>query len=153
MHQVPKRVGTARSYWLSVPGREIDWRAYANKLVFCFGCGRFSLPGKGGKPPKRWTTLYQPHGDAPPGLLVCSDRCKTTVLAAMQKGPVHEPVEMKVLLMPVEERAAMMAEVQQLIEEMLEEQRREQEEKERATDDDTVPGPTQDDSRPRGPQG
>ena len=71
----------------------MDWRKWLNRLVFCYGCGRFGMPRKG-RPPFRWKVLYQPHPDAPPGLHACSDRCADKIRDAMKKGPLIEPLEM-----------------------------------------------------------
>lgn len=76
--------------------RRIDWRAFLNKLVYCYGCGRFGMPCKGqrkAEPPRGWTVLYQPHVDAPAGLLACSDACRERLQKAMAEGPVYEPLE------------------------------------------------------------
>lgn len=86
--------------------REFDPAMWLNELVFCYACGRFSKPVKG-KPPKGWTMLYQPHGEGPPGLNVCSPACADRVREAMTKGPVTEPLEMRMPLLPAEIRAQM----------------------------------------------
>jgi len=74
--------------------RDIDWVSYIGRLVFCYGCGRFGVPAKNGRPPRGWSLLYQPHADAPPGLLVCAPSCASAVREAMTDGPVHEPLKM-----------------------------------------------------------
>lgn len=74
--------------------RKIDWRAYLNRLTYCYGCGKFGLPRKGKPRPMGWKLLYQPHDGAPPGLHVCSESCANQVREAMAKGPVHEPLQM-----------------------------------------------------------
>jgi hypothetical protein len=79
-----------------VVDRRIDWRAFLNKLVYCYGCGRFGMPRKGlrkAEPPRGWKVLYQPHPEAPAGLLVCSEKCEDKVRIAMAEGPVEEPLE------------------------------------------------------------
>jgi hypothetical protein len=79
-----------------VTERKIDWRAFLNKLVYCYGCGQFRMPRKGERkvePPPGWTVLYQPHSDAPAGLLVCSAACREKVQKAMAEGPVYEPLK------------------------------------------------------------
>lgn len=97
--------------------RKIDWRAYLNKLVFCYGCGRFGMPRKGerkAEPPPNWTVLYQPHQDAPAGLLVCSNACREKVQKAMAEGPVYEPLGMATnVMMTNEMREQMMTEAMQ----------------------------------------
>lgn len=94
--------------------RAIDWRAYLNKLVFCYSCGRFGMPRKGERkvdPPRGWTVLYQPHADTPAGLLVCSDTCREKVQAAIAEGPVYEPLEIAAnVMMTPEMRDQMMEE-------------------------------------------
>lgn len=87
-------------------GREFDPAMWLNELVFCYGCGRFSKPAKG-KPPRGWKLLYQPYADGPPGLNVCSPACADRVREAMTKGPVTEPLEMRMPLLPAEIRAQM----------------------------------------------
>ena len=95
--------------------RRIDWRAFLNKLVYCYGCGRFGMPRKGARkaePPRGWTVLYQPHADAPAGLLVCSDGCREKVQKAMAEGPVCEPLKMATnVTMSTEMREQMMADM------------------------------------------
>jgi predicted RNA-binding Zn-ribbon protein involved in translation (DUF1610 family) len=73
--------------------REIDWRAWLNRLKYCYGCGKFGIPRQGTGKPMGWRVLYQPHPDAPPGLHVCSESCADDVRDAMQKGPVTEPLK------------------------------------------------------------
>lgn len=91
--------------------RQLDWRAFVNRLIYCFGCGKFGLPRKGGALPRGWSMLYQPHGEGPVGLHVCSEGCKAKVREAMTKGPVIEPLEMATnITMTVEMREQMMAE-------------------------------------------
>ena len=91
--------------------RKLDWRAFVNRLIYCFGCGKFGLPRKGGVLPRGWSTLYQPHGDGPAGLHVCSDGCKGEVRRAMTEGPVTEPLSMATnVTMSAEMREQMMAE-------------------------------------------
>lgn len=90
--------------------REIDWRSFVDKLVFCYGCGRFGMPSRGA-PPRGWSTLYQPHDEAPVGLHVCSDACKVLVRDAMKCGPVFEPLRMATdVMMSSEMRDQMMQE-------------------------------------------
>jgi transcriptional regulator with XRE-family HTH domain len=87
--------------------RALDWTGYLNKLIYCYGCGRFGIPGKRGLP-RGWRTLYQPHPDAPPGLHTCGDACNDKVRAAMAEGPVLEPLEIgKAPMMPAEIRDEM----------------------------------------------
>lgn len=101
--------------------RDIDWRAFIDKLVFCYGCGRFGVPKKGALP-REWTTLYQPHGDAPVGLPACSEACKTAVRAAMMQGPVLMPLaSVTDIMMSSEMRNAMMREAEQFASSMQEE--------------------------------
>lgn len=94
--------------------RSLDWRAYLNKLQYCTGCGRFGLPQKGKrkkKPPRGWKVVYQPHPDAPAGLLVCSQKCEEKVRAAMAEGPIYEPLEIaKDIPMTAEMRSQMLDE-------------------------------------------
>lgn len=93
--------------------RRIDWRAFLNKLIYCYGCGRFGMPRKG-KLPRNWGTLYQPHPEGPPGLSVCSEKCKTDVQAALVKGPVTGPLRMASnVTMDSEMREQMMREATQ----------------------------------------
>lgn len=73
--------------------REILWSDWLNKLVFCYGCGKFGLPRGAPPVPRGWKVLYQPHPDGPPGLHVCSDGCADRVRKAMARGPVLEPLE------------------------------------------------------------
>lgn len=73
--------------------RQIDWRAFLNKLVYCYGCGRFGIPRQG-KRPNGWSVLYQPHPEGPPGLNVCSAKCSDDVREALRKGPVTWPLKM-----------------------------------------------------------
>lgn len=101
-----------------------DWRDHLNALAYCHGCGRFGFPSREGtrRVPKGWKMLYQPHGDAPPMLLVCGDACSARVREAMALGPVHEPLETsKVPPMPADVREAMMAEFRAHIASQLEE--------------------------------
>lgn len=92
-------------------GRDINWAAYVNALSFCYGCGRFGRPSKTGIP-RGWKLLYQPHQNAPPGLLVCSPACASAVREAMTDGPVHEPLKMGAPPpMPQEMKATMLREV------------------------------------------
>lgn len=72
--------------------RSLDWRKFLNKILYCFGCGRFGVPSKKGIP-RGWKVLYQPHYDAPPGLHVCSEKCADKVREAMKDGPVTEPLK------------------------------------------------------------
>lgn len=89
-----------------------DWRSYLNSLSYCFGCGRFRKSAKGSDVPKGWKVLYQPHPDAPPGLVVCSEDCSRKVQRAVQEGPVHEPLVMgKPPMMDAEVMRSMMEEV------------------------------------------
>lgn len=91
--------------------RRLDWRGFLNRLVFCYGCGRFGLPPKGTTLPKGWTVLYQPHGDGPVGLHVCSESCKEKVRIAMTEGTVREPIVVVTdVVMTIEMREQMMAE-------------------------------------------
>lgn len=93
--------------------RELDWRGLLQRLQYCYGCGRFGLPRQG-KLPAGWTTLYQPHPDAPPGLHVCSAACAGEVRAAMAKGPVLAPLRVQSTIpMSAEMRQAMMDEAMQ----------------------------------------
>lgn len=73
--------------------RELDWKEFINRLVYCFGCGRFGKPSPKGIP-SGWKVLYNPHAEGKPGLHVCGDGCKAKVLAALREGPVLEPLEM-----------------------------------------------------------
>ncbi len=75
------------------PDRELDWEGFLNKLVFCYGCGKFGVPRNNKPAPKGWKLLYQPHPDAPPGLHVCGEFCAARVRKAMAEGPVLEPLE------------------------------------------------------------
>ena len=72
--------------------RQIDWRGFLNRLIYCYGCGRFGLPRRGGKKPDGWSVLYQPHPEGPPGLHVCSAKCKVEVQDALAQGPVVGPL-------------------------------------------------------------
>jgi transcriptional regulator with XRE-family HTH domain len=96
--------------------REIDWAMWLNKLVFCYGCGRFAMPVKG-KPPRGWKMLYQPHPEGRPGLNVCSAKCGERVCEAMTKGPVTEPLEMRPPPLPVELQQEMSQAVRQVVQE------------------------------------
>ena len=90
--------------------RDLDWRSFLNRLVYCYGCGRFGVPASG-KMPEGWSTLYQPHDEGPPALPVCGDACKSDVQEAIKKRPVLEPLRMaKDVMMPAEMRKTMMAE-------------------------------------------
>lgn len=103
----------AQLYRLSVERveRRLDWRAFLNRLVFCYSCGKFGLPRSGSSLPRGWSMLYQPHGAGPVGLQTCSDRCKSVVREAMKKGPVTEPLAMATnVTMTTEMREQMMAE-------------------------------------------
>jgi len=54
------------------------------------------MPRKGERkiePPRGWTVLYQPHPDAPAGLLACSSACRERLQKAMAEGPVVQPLE------------------------------------------------------------
>jgi hypothetical protein len=105
--------------------RDIDWKAYLNRLVYCFGCGKFGLPRRGKPKPMGWKLLYQPHADARPGLHVCSESCANDVRDAMAKGPVNEPLKMGLPpMMDVELRHQMMQEVKTEAEERIEHERR-----------------------------
>ena len=93
--------------------RQIDWRAFLNKLIYCHGCGRFGMPRQG-KRPRGWSVLYQPHPQGPPGLNVCSDKCKAEVQEALVKGPVTGPLRMgSNVTMSTEMRETMMTEAMQ----------------------------------------
>lgn len=76
-----------------MPERQIDWRAFLNRLVYCYGCGRFGIP-RNGQRPVGWNVLYQPYPQGPAGLNVCSSQCSDEVLAALRKGPVTWPLKM-----------------------------------------------------------
>lgn len=92
-------------------GRQLDWRAFINKLVYCYGCGRFGLPERGKTRPRNWTLLYQPHPEGPPGLHACSNACADDVREAMSHGPVVKPLKMATnITMSSEMREQMMAE-------------------------------------------
>lgn len=105
--------------------RDIDWKAYVNRLVYCYGCGRFGMPRKGGKPPMRWKILYQPHADAPPGLHVCSETCADEVRDAMSKGPVREPLKVGTApMMDAELRHQMMEQLRRETEERIRKEQR-----------------------------
>jgi hypothetical protein len=55
--------------------------------------------------------LYQPHADAPAGLLACAPACEKKVRAAMAEGPVYEPLEIATSVMMTNEmRDQMMSE-------------------------------------------
>ena len=73
--------------------RQIDWRAFLNRLVYCYGCGRFGIP-RNGQQPSGWNMLYQPHPQGPAGLNVCSTKCSDEVREALRKGPVTWPLKM-----------------------------------------------------------
>lgn len=91
--------------------RTLDWRAFVNRLIYCFGCGKFGLPRKGGVLPREWSLLYQPHREGPAGLHVCSEKCKAEVREAMTRGPVTEPLAVATnITMTAEMREQMMAE-------------------------------------------
>jgi hypothetical protein len=93
--------------------RQIDWRSFLNKLVYCYGCGRFGLPRQGQRP-RGWSLLYQPHQEGPPGLHVCSEGCANDVRAAIVKGPVTAPLRMASgVTMPSELRQMMLDEAVQ----------------------------------------
>ena len=85
--------------------RELDWRTFVNKMVYCFSCGRFGLPSKKGIP-RGWKVLYQPHHDAPPGLHVCGELCADKVREVMKDKAITEPLEQGA---PPPMSAAMMA--------------------------------------------
>jgi len=72
------------------------------------------MPRKGPRkvePPRGWKVLYQPHPDAPAGLLVCSKVCEEKVRRAMEEGPVYEPLEIATnIMMPTEMREQLMKE-------------------------------------------
>lgn len=96
--------------------RVIDWRAFVNRLQFCYGCGKFGLPRKGKLVPNGWNVIYQPHPDGRPGLHVCSEDCKEAVQRAMIQGPVTEPLMMPepgAMMMPAEVRQAMEDEIRE----------------------------------------
>lgn len=93
--------------------RRIDWRAFLDRLKFCYGCGRFGLP-TGNRVPANWKVLYQPHQDAPPALLVCSSACFEEVRGAIAKGPVRQPLRVATdVMMPAELRETMISEAMQ----------------------------------------
>lgn len=106
--------------------RDLDWRSYLNRLTYCYGCGRFGMPQAGSKQhlPRGWALLYQPHRHAPPALPCCSLACKDKVRSHMQGEPIFEPLVSAddIAIMPVEQRLAMMAEIQHAVEEMLAEE-------------------------------
>ena len=91
--------------------RQLDWRKFLNRLMYCYGCGRFGLPRGNPPMPRGWGTLYQPHANAPPGLHYCREGCKEKLRVAMQEGPVLEPLEMASnVMMDSEMRDKMMVE-------------------------------------------
>lgn len=93
--------------------RQIDWRAFLNRLTYCFGCGRFGMPRRG-KHPRGWSVLYQPHPEGPPGLNVCSGPCAAKVREALAKGPLTGPLRMTThVTMTSEMREQMMTEAMQ----------------------------------------
>ena len=98
--------------------RSINWNEWLNKLIFCHGCGRFSMP-RNGKPPKGWKLLYQPHPEGRPGLYACSPDCGEKLREKMKEGPIVEPLEMKPLLMPHE----FQEQVRELIKDAMEEEK------------------------------
>lgn len=64
--------------------------------------------------PQGWSVLYQPHPDAPAGLLVCSEQCASEVRIAMALGPVTAPLRMVTgMAMSAEMRSAMIDEAMQ----------------------------------------
>lgn len=92
--------------------RRIDWKAFLNRLRFCYGCGRFGLPGS--KRTSNWKMLYQPHRDAPPALSVCSDACAAEVVEALAKGPIRQPLRVATdVVMSAEMRETMIEEAMQ----------------------------------------
>lgn len=99
--------------------RVIDWRAYLNKLVPCYGCGRLGLPAKNKTMPTGWKLLYQPHPEGVVGAHVCSKDCADVVRLAMIKGPVTQPLAMPepgAIMLPAEIREAMEDEVRKDLE-------------------------------------
>jgi hypothetical protein len=96
-----------------VTDRQIDWRGFLNKLIYCYGCGQFRMPRKGVRP-KGWTMLYQPHAEGPPGLTVCSEGCADDVREAMERGPVEMPLRAATnITMSTEMRETMLEEAVQ----------------------------------------
>ena len=94
--------------------RNIDWRAFLNRLTYCYGCGKFGLPRRGKPRPMGWKVLYQPHADAPAGLHVCTERCADDVRAAMASGPVTEPLKVGLPpMMDVDLRSRMQQELRE----------------------------------------
>lgn len=65
--------------------------------------------------------LYQPHPEGPPGLNVCSEKCKAELRVALAKGPVTSPLRVvSNVTMSAEMREQMMTEaVQHAIDEGL----------------------------------
>lgn len=110
-----------RGAGIKVMSRDIDWRAFLNRLVFCWSCGKFGMPRKKQALPTGWKLIYQPHPEGRPGLHVCSDDCHEALRLAMIQGPVTEPLMLPdpaSIMFPAEVKQAMDNEVQEgLVEE------------------------------------
>jgi transcriptional regulator with XRE-family HTH domain len=98
--------------------RDIDWRAWVNRLQPCYSCGKLGLPPRGHAIPTGWKVLYQPHSDGKPGLSVCSSKCQEAVTEAMKTGPVLEPLGMPTgVVLPAEVMQSIRLEIEEAMDE------------------------------------